>query len=325
MICAWIETSSAETGSSRHDEVGVQRQRPREPDPLALPARELVRIAAGGVARQPDDLQQLAARRPAARRPGQPVHAQRLADDPPDAVARVERGERVLEDHLHPPPQRSHPLGAEVADVLAVEDDPAGRGLVQAQQRPAERGLAAARLAHQPERLAAPDIERDAVHRLDVADVAVEHDAALDREVDLEVLDLDQIALVFLLRAHPIAALRLFSHSFTGTGLKQRRSGPARSLPAPAPPAAALDLVAAARLERAGRGEAEHVAAGPPRSGAAAPSAPRRAGAHSAAGRACRDAAAGERSARRCHVPRTCRRTSRRCPCTSPRPRPGRA
>ena len=44
----------------------------------------------------------------------------------------------------------------------------------------------------EPERLAAPDLERDAVDRLDVADVAVEHDAALDREPDLQVLDLDE-------------------------------------------------------------------------------------------------------------------------------------
>jgi hypothetical protein len=44
------------------------------------------------------------------------------------------------------------------------------------------------------ERLAAADLEADVVDRLDVADVAVEDDPALDRKPDLQVLDLDKIA-----------------------------------------------------------------------------------------------------------------------------------
>ena len=52
--------------------------------------------------------------------------------------------------------------------------------------------LPAAGLADQAERLAAVDLERHAVDGADVPDVAVEDDAALDREPDLEVLELDQ-------------------------------------------------------------------------------------------------------------------------------------
>ena len=42
------------------DEVGIDRDRAREADPLALTAGELVRIAARRVGGQSDDLQQLA-------------------------------------------------------------------------------------------------------------------------------------------------------------------------------------------------------------------------------------------------------------------------
>ena len=44
-ICAWIETSSADTGSSQTISFGDERQRAGDPDPLPLAAGELVRIA----------------------------------------------------------------------------------------------------------------------------------------------------------------------------------------------------------------------------------------------------------------------------------------
>ena len=51
-------------GLVAHDEVGVERERAREPDPLPLAARELVRIPVRRVGGQPDDVEELA--RPAA-------------------------------------------------------------------------------------------------------------------------------------------------------------------------------------------------------------------------------------------------------------------
>ena len=70
---------------------------------------------------------------------------------------------------------------------------PGGR-LVEPEHRPADGRLAAAGLADEAERLAALDRERHAVHGLDVTDVAVEDDPALDREPDLEVVELDERA-----------------------------------------------------------------------------------------------------------------------------------
>ncbi len=59
MIWPWIETSSAETGSSQTMKRRLERQRPRDADALALPAGKLVRIALGHVGKQPDLSEQL--------------------------------------------------------------------------------------------------------------------------------------------------------------------------------------------------------------------------------------------------------------------------
>ena len=66
---------------------------------------------------------------------------------------------------------------------------PVGR-LDQPQDRAADRGLAAAGLADQRERLAGADRQRHAVDRVDIAGGAAQQ-ALLDREVLLEVLDLE--------------------------------------------------------------------------------------------------------------------------------------
>ena len=245
----------------RHDEVGVQGQRPGQADALALAAGELVRVAAGRVRGRPTISSSSAARRPAARRPASPC----TRSGSPMMREMLWRGLSEANGSWKTICMRRLsvriPSAPRSRDVLSVEDDPAGRGLVQAQQRPADRRLAAARLAHQAQRLAVADLERDVVHGLDVADVAVEHDAALDREVDLEVLDLDQVALVFLLRLNPPPPCDSRCHSSAGTGLKQATKWPGsistqlgHLLPR------LLDLEAAARLERAGAGEAQHVA-----------------------------------------------------------------
>ena len=60
----------------------------------------------------------------------------------------------------------------------------------EAQDGEAERGLARARFADDAERLAGAQLERQAVHRLDVVDGAAQQ-AALDRKPDLEVVGLD--------------------------------------------------------------------------------------------------------------------------------------
>ena len=104
---------------------------------------------------------------------------------------RVQRPERVLEDDLHPAPQRAHVVGIDVGQLVAVEHDPPVGRRRELDDRPAERRLAAAGLADEAERLARHDLEVDAVDRVDRADLAAQH-AAVDREVLLEALDGEQ-------------------------------------------------------------------------------------------------------------------------------------
>ena len=106
MICAWIETSSADTGSSATISCGSHAERPRDADALALPAGELVREAVVVLGREPHPLEQALHGAAQLGAGLDAVQAHRVADDLHDALARVERRVRVLEDHLHLAAQR---------------------------------------------------------------------------------------------------------------------------------------------------------------------------------------------------------------------------
>ena len=58
MICAWTETSTADTGSSATIKAGLTDERPGDADPLALAAAEVARIAIGVVGTEPDEVEQ---------------------------------------------------------------------------------------------------------------------------------------------------------------------------------------------------------------------------------------------------------------------------
>ncbi len=120
------------------------------------------------------------------------MHAQRFADDGVDCPARVERGKRVLEDHL-----RLAANGQPFVALCALHVMPGDVGVatgsrVQAQQRAPGGGLAAAALAHQPQRLAAVDLERNAVHGAYLARHPLHDQPLADGEVLLQIDDADE-------------------------------------------------------------------------------------------------------------------------------------
>ena len=184
------------------DELRVQRERPRDPDPLPLAAGELVRVAVDEARVEADDVEELAHAGAAVAARADAVHDERLRDDVADGHARVERRVRVLEDDLHLAPHLPHVLAAERRQLPPLEADRAAGRLEQAEDAVAGRGLAGAGLADEAERLALADLEADAVHGPDEVDRPVDQQARLDREVLLEVGDLEERRAV---RAHETA------------------------------------------------------------------------------------------------------------------------
>ncbi len=145
----------------------------------------------------------------------------RLADDGAGGEARIERRVGVLEHDLHAAAMLPHLRRREARDVDAAEHDAARRRLDELEHQAADRGLAAARFADEPERLPAPDREADAVDRLHHAAAAPQQPAD-NREMLDEALDLEDCG-----RAHAAAsATRWASQHATRCeplGLHQRR------------------------------------------------------------------------------------------------------
>ena len=102
------------------------------------------------------------------------VHGQHLGHLLADGQHRVERGHRVLVDHGDlVAAQLAQLFRAAVDQRLPLKDDVALVDLAVAaqvvDQAVGHRALAAAGFAHQPERLAAMNIKRDAAHGVHVA------------------------------------------------------------------------------------------------------------------------------------------------------------
>jgi len=137
------------------EEVGLHGERAGDGDPLALPAGELVRIAADIVRIEPDRLEPCSRDSAGLLSLHQPVRQRPLEDGLADTHARVERGEGVLEHGLDPRRQ----LAAARRDRGAVEKHATLARHQDAGDDAAEGRLAAARLADEAERLAARDRE----------------------------------------------------------------------------------------------------------------------------------------------------------------------
>jgi hypothetical protein len=173
------------------DQLRAARQSHGDDRALAHATRELVRVPIKHVRREPDRVEQLlhvlalllVAHDAAV------VGVERLADLVADAVYRVPRVHRALEDHRDllpaPPP---HLIRAQPQQILAVEPNLARHvhrvRREQPQQRQRDRGLAAARLADQAHRLTLVNRERDVVDG--------RHFAGLDLVVHDKPIDLQQ-------------------------------------------------------------------------------------------------------------------------------------
>ncbi len=106
-ICALTDTSSAETASSHTMRSGSAASARAMPMRWRWPPENSWGQRRGGVARQPDLVEQrVDPRRQVGGRPGEAEIADRLGEDVAHPHARIEARERVLEHHLHAPAQR---------------------------------------------------------------------------------------------------------------------------------------------------------------------------------------------------------------------------
>ncbi len=153
-----------------HRLVADQEPRPgddgaRDRRTLALPAAQLVRVARAEARVEADFLER-------GSHPGIPGGAalpalegdERLRHALRDVHARIETADRVLEDHLHLAPHAPQPDRVVEQHGRPAPLDRASRRLEQTENRARQRRLAAARFAHDAERLTGCDFE---VHAID--------------------------------------------------------------------------------------------------------------------------------------------------------------
>src|SRR5436190_8243821 len=97
------------------------------------------------------------------------MDAERSLDVVTDRLRRVERIERILEDHLHlrPVPKAVAPA-TDARDVAPLEQDRAGTRVVQAREQPCDGALAATALADERRDRSGPQLEGHVVDGVDV-------------------------------------------------------------------------------------------------------------------------------------------------------------
>jgi hypothetical protein len=135
-----------------NDQLRLDRQRPRDADPLPLAPAELMRVTTGIVAIQPDGFQQLGNPLPARGSVfGQIMNVQGFTDDVFDGQARVERIVGVLEDDLHFSPARTQILPLHRRQIFAVKKNFSRGRFDQTNDCSTEGGFAATAFSDQPQ------------------------------------------------------------------------------------------------------------------------------------------------------------------------------
>ena len=183
-------------GLIQHQQAGLEHQRPRNGHPLALSAREFMRIAVQHQGRiQPHFLQRVDHRRAVrvVRQIG-PVQPKPLPDDLGNAHPRRERIERILEHHLEAGPQRTQRALGQRVDARAGHAHLAVHlAGSQAHQHQRQRGLAGAGFAHHPQRGAGRHLQVHVLQHLGpfagkpalLADEGAAHLACTDHETGI--------------------------------------------------------------------------------------------------------------------------------------------
>ena len=151
------------------EELGLQGERTRDADALALSAGEAVRIAAEPPGVEPGQGHEPLHLRDPGRAVADPVNHERFTHDVEDRHARVEGAERVLKDELDPRPEADELAVVETVEPhqgpVVVEDDRAFVRVHRAHDHLAHGGLAAPALPDETKAFPPVDPEAHPVDR----------------------------------------------------------------------------------------------------------------------------------------------------------------
>ena len=140
----------------------LQRQCPRDSDPLPLTAAEFVRISSRPAGIQPDIFKQGGNHPPpGGTRSAAAMYLKNLFNRPADRHPRVKRSERILKNHLREASEVFERRSFEAMNLDPLENHPAVRDRLKAENRPAKRALAATAFADQAERFACRQRQAD--------------------------------------------------------------------------------------------------------------------------------------------------------------------
>jgi hypothetical protein len=166
-----------------HDHRRAQHQRSGEPEPLPLPAGELVRVPFGRGGGQPDLVQHrrhpLRLRGPTA----VPLDDHRLAQDRRHPHPRVHRCVGVLEHQLHQPSLPPPLPPRQRREVPPAEYKRSAARLLQSHDQPSDGRLSAPRFPHKPKRRAGRNREGHVRDSRDLPDPPLQDRSRRNREI----------------------------------------------------------------------------------------------------------------------------------------------
>ena len=192
IIWARIDTSSADTGSSSTISLGREASAAASATRWRWPPLNSCGYCWACSGRRPTWSRSSLHPRVDPRLVAEAVDDQRLGDGASHLHARVERRPGILEHRLHLGAVGAERVALQAVDRLALEQDAALGRRLEIEDHARRRGLAAARFAHQAQRLAGADLEGDVVDRLDVAQRAREQDAPGEGEMLAQPFDAQQ-------------------------------------------------------------------------------------------------------------------------------------
>ncbi len=172
------------------DELGFRGERAGDGDALALAAGELVRVFPHDFGVETDGGHEgFHAVEEGVAFQLRVALADGFSEGGEDRHPRVERGVGVLEDHLEIEPAVADFAAAELGQILAIQDNRAGRRADELHDGPGKGGFSAAGFADEAEDFALFNRQAHPVHGADDVPGGRKHRAALLAEMGVEVFD----------------------------------------------------------------------------------------------------------------------------------------